>query len=188
MSISFRNIFAFIIVLLFSGVIEAQPQKGEFLNVSIGYGQSAPYDDVDIGGSGFYAQAEYVIGLTKWLGIRPYAGLIFTSPNKSDNQALLEYKVTSNAFLIGGKARFLIPIPWVAPYFEAGVGASIGKFVTHTPITYKEEKGVLTHIPVTIGLALGRQNNIEIAATYYYNPSVEQFSGAIAFGLTFPLN
>lgn len=188
MPISFRNIFAFIIVLLFSDFIEAQPQKGEFLNVSIGYGQSAPYDDVDISGSGLYVQAEYVIGLTKWLGIRPYAGLIFTSPNKSDNQGLSEYKVTSNAFLIGGKARLLAPIPWVAPYFEIGLGASIGKFVTHTPMINKEGKGILMHIPVTIGLALGQQNNIEIAFTYYYNPSVEQFSGAIALGLSFPLN
>jgi hypothetical protein len=43
------------------------------------------------------------------------------------------------------------------------------------------------HIPFTIGLAIGRKHNLDFAFTYYYQPSVEQFSGATAIGFSFPL-
>lgn len=75
------------------------------MDVSIGLGLSAPYDDSNITGSGFYAQGEYVFGVTKWFGIRPYTGLVLTSADKNVDQLNLpEYKVTSKAFLLGGKA------------------------------------------------------------------------------------
>jgi hypothetical protein len=41
--------------------------------------------------------------------------------------------VTSNAFLFCGKTQIKEPTPWVAPYFEIGIGASIGAFETVTP-------------------------------------------------------
>ena len=43
------------------------------------------------------------------------------------------------------------------------------------------------HIPFTIGLAIGRKHNIDFALTYYYQPAVDQFSGATAVGFSFPL-
>ncbi len=167
----------------------AQPRKGEFINASIGFGLAAPYEDIDIYGSGFYAQAEYVLGMTKWFGLRPYAGLILTSPDKTNTkEEYSEYKVTSNAFLLGGKARLAAPIPWVAPYLELGVGISAGSFTTFTPNTDIKKNGVLMHIPITTGLALGREHNVELAFTYYYHPAADQFSGAMAVGLSFPIN
>lgn len=172
-------------VLLFTDQSNAQPYKGRSFKASIGLGLSAPYDDVDLTGSGFYAQGEYVFGISKWFGIRPYAGVIFTHADKNEN--LPGYKVTSDAFLFGGKARILAPIPYVAPYFELGVGGSIGSFETYTPFTDIKKNGFLMHIPVSIGLALGRQHNCEFELTYYYHPDAEQFSGAAAIGLTFPL-
>ena len=190
MSLNYRSTFSLIaIILFFSFIINAQPQKGKFIDAAIGLGISAPYDNIDIGGSGFYAQGEYVFGLKKWFGFRPYAGFIITSPSESiTNQNLTQYEVTSKAFLLGGKIRVAAPIPWVAPYIEIGLGASIGSFVTYTPETNKKKNGLLMHIPYTIGLALGRNNNVEVAFTYYDHPSVEQFSGAAAIGLSFPLN
>jgi hypothetical protein len=44
------------------------------------------------------------------------------------------------------------------------------------------------HIPFSIGLALGPKHNIDVGFTYYYQPSVQQFSGATAIGFSFPLN
>lgn len=171
--------------LLFTNHSTAQPNKGKSFKASIGLGLSAPYDDVDLTGSGFYAQGEYVIGISKWFGIRPYAGVVFTHADKNEN--LPSYKVTSDAFLFGGKARILAPIPYVAPYFEIGVGGSIGSFETYTPFTNIKKNGLLMHIPFTIGLAIGRKHNYEFEFTYYYHPDAEQFSGAAAVGVSFPL-
>ncbi len=184
-----RNFLTIIILTaIFSNITEAQTKKGRFVDVAIGYGISAPFDDVDILGSGFYAQGEYVYGLTTWFQVRPYAGFVLTSADKNEKYDQFGYKVTSNAFLLGAKTRISAPIPWVAPYFEIGIGASMGAFVTHTPFVNIEKKGILFHIPLSIGLALGRRHNYQIAFKYYYHPSVEQFSGAAALGFTFPLD
>src|SRR5690606_7662679 len=130
-----------------------------------------------------------VFGLTKWFGVRPYAGLVLTSAdNNNDRQTQSAYKATSKAFLLGGKVRITGPIPWVAPYIEIGLGASIGSFITYTPYTNKEDNGLIMHIPFSIGLALGPKHNFDIAFTYYEHPSVDQFAGAAAFGFSFPLN
>lgn len=185
----FQKIFIVIVFATFSSnLAKAQPRKGEFINVAAGLGLTSSYDETDIDGTGFYAQGEYVFGLTKWLSLRPYAGLILTSTNQNSNhQNQLEYKVTTNAFLIGGKARICAPLPWVAPYIEIGIGASIGSFETYTPLTAIKKKGLLTHVPFSIGLALGRKNNFDLAFTYYYTSAAEQFSGAAAIGFTFPV-
>ena len=185
---TFRLIFAIAFFTLFlSTETNAQPKIGNYINASIGIGLSAPYDDVDITGSGFYAQGEYVFGLTKWFGIRPYAGLVITSADKNTNLPDY-YKVTSNAFLFGGKVRVAAPIPWVAPYFELGLGGSIGSFETYTPFTNIKKNGLLMHVPFSLGLALGRKHNYELEFTYYYHETVKQFSGAVAIGYSIPLN
>jgi hypothetical protein len=112
-----------------------------------------------------------------------------TSADKIDDQQNQpEYKVTSKAFLLGGKVRIIAPIPYIAPYFEVGIGISIGSFQTYTPQTNINKNGLITHIPFSIGLALGRKHSVEVAFTYYYHPAVEQVSGAAAIGFTFPLN
>ncbi len=190
MAPSFSGILAVtFFILFFSNKLAAQPKKGEFISVSIGYAMSAPYENIDLSGSGFYAQGEYVFGLTKWFGVRPYLGFISTSPSKSNTQEeLYEFEVTSKSVFFGGKARVAIPIPYVAPYIEFGLGASIGSFVTYTPNTNIEKNGLLMHIPFSIGLALGRHHDIEIAFNYYFHNSVDQFNGAATLGMSFPLN
>lgn len=166
----------------------AQPRVGESVSVSIGYGITAPYDNIDVISSGFYAEGEYVFGIKKWFSVRPYAGFISTSPDDyNTTENLLEYQVSSKSFFFGGKARIAAPIPWFAPYIEIGIGASIGSFVTYTPIKNIEKNGLLMHIPVTIGVALGRKNNFDIAFNYYFHNSVEQFNGAATIGFSFPI-
>jgi hypothetical protein len=190
MSLTFRTIFITIFfTLCFICPTKAQPRVGEFINVSVGYGISAATDETSIDGSGFYAQGEYVFALTKWIGIRPYAGVIFTSATEKDSQPNQpEYKVTSNAFLFGGKVRVAAPIPWVAPYIELGIGAIIGSLETFTPKTNSKDNGLSMHIPFSIGLVLGPKHNFDVAFTYYIHPSADQFSGAAAIGFSFPLD
>lgn len=174
--------------LLVATQIKAQTIQEKAIGIAIGYGMSTPYDDIDITGQGFYLQGEYVLEFTNWFALKPYAGLILTKADEDDNpQNAPNYIATANAFLFGAKARFTAPIPWVAPYVEAGIGASVGSFETVTPFTNLEESGLLYHIPLSLGLELGPRRNFDMAFTYYFHPSVEQFAGAVAIGITIPL-
>lgn len=167
---------------------QAQSFGQRAIDVSIGLGISSPIDAVDYSGTGFYAQGEYVWSLTSWMDLRPYAGLILT---RMTEEPTWPYQAgdrsTANAFLFGGKARYTIPIPWVAPYMEIGLGGSMGTFETVTPKTNIKESGLIAHIPFSLGLELGPQHNVNIEFTYYFVPAVKQFAGAAAIGLSFPI-
>lgn len=183
-----RKTHIILLTILACDQVNAQFIKKQSIDVAIGYGLSIPYDDIDITGDGLYLQGEYVLTLAKWIDMRPYTGFILTKSNTEDNQQNeFAYKSTANAFLIGGKTRVIAPIPWVAPYIEIGIGASIGSFETFTPFTNIDKSGLILHIPWSIGLELGPKRNFDIGFTYYEHPSVEQFSGAFAFGITIPL-
>lgn len=183
-----KKILLIVCVVLAATQAKAQFFKEKAIDLSIGSGLSAPYEEIDLYGSGFYAQGEYVLSMNKWIDIRPYAGLILTKPGEDgtgDPEA--GYKSTANAFLFGGKTRLTIPIPYVAPYFELGAGASLGSFITYTPSTNLKSKGFVYHMPISLGLELGPRHNFNLELTYYMHDSVEQFAGAAAFGVTIPI-
>lgn len=190
-TITMSKLYTVAIALVFSALFcnntYAQPQTGQSINVSVGYGISDPYDDVETDASGFYVQGEYAYAPFSWLGLRPYAGVIIAS-GESDKDDTTEWRMKSNAALLGVKARLAAPIPYVAPFIESGIGMSIGSFETYTEYTNIKKSGVLYHVPVTLGLAVGRNHNYEIKFTYYVHPTAEQVSGTAAFGLTFPLD
>lgn len=169
----------------------AQPSTGQFINVSAGFSYSSPdYEteyESEAEASGFYAQAEYVYAPLSWFGVRPYAGVIIASDESALNEKE-QYRIKSNAALLGVKARFAAPIPYVAPFIELGVGVSVGSFETSTIYTSRKANGAIAHIPFTLGLAVGREHNYEIKFTYYFHGSVDQSSGAAAFGFSFPLD
>lgn len=193
---SLRYFVAFIFATLFSSYSQAQT-TGKFIKASIGYGSSASYyiedygsqEEVDVMGGGLYLQGEYIIGLKSWFSLRPYAGAIFESVDKDQNvQNQPQYKVTTNAFLIGGKVRLCAPIPWVAPFIEGGIGTSVGKFETFTPSVNFNKSDVLLHIPFSIGLAVGKHNNFEIGISGYFHPAAKQSTAVFAIGYNFPLD
>lgn len=197
MPLTLRRIFiCTLLIILFPNQTKAQA-TGKAIKASIGFGSSSSYyienygnqDEIDVIGGGLYFQGEYIIGLKSWLSIRPYAGALFTSVDKNQNlQNQPQYKVTTNAFLLGGKLRLCAPIPWVAPFIEGGIGTSIGKFETITPAVNFNKSDLLLHIPFSIGLAIGRRNNFEIAVSGYFHPAAKQSSGVFALGYTFPLD
>jgi len=197
MKFMMRFLFTFVLFIsLFSNHLRAQA-TGNFIKASIGYGSSSSYyiedygsqDEVDVMGGGLYLQGEYIIGLKSWFSIRPYAGAIFESVGKDQNlQNQPQYKVTTNAFLMGGKVRLCAPIPWVAPFIEGGIGTSIGKFETFTPNVNFNKSDVLLHIPFSIGLAVGRHNNFEIGISGYFHPAAKQSTAVFALGYNFPLD
>lgn len=184
-----KKILIVLIAVLASNLAEAQFIKYRAIHAQIGYGMSSPYySDEEIGNGGFFMQGEYVLNVASWFEFRPYAGLILTSSNGEDmNNNPTNEKAESKALLIGGKARVRAPIPWVAPYIEIGIGGSIGKFETFTTYTNINRSGFIGHIPFSLGLELGRQNDVDLSFRYYFQPAAEQFAGAFALGITFPL-
>ncbi|WP_339729693.1 hypothetical protein [Maribacter stanieri] len=130
-----------------------------------------------------------MLKVASWFELRPYAGFILTNSNGKDlyNNPTNE-KAKSKGLLLGGKARVCAPIPWVAPYVEIGLGTTIGKFETLTAFDTIDKDGIIYHIPFSIGLELGKNNNVALGLAYYFQPSVEQFVGAFAVEVTFPLN
>ncbi|MCG9793812.1 hypothetical protein [Flavobacterium algicola] len=178
-----------VLYALITNQMDAQFIKERSLNLSFGYGLTFPYEEeVDIINSGVYAQAEYVLTASKWIAFRPYAGVLFTKSNGTDiNGNFTPYKATTNALLLGAKARLTFPIPYIAPYVESGIGASIGRFKSITPYSERDESGIIHHIPFSLGLSIGRNHNLDIAFTYYFQPLVQQIAGALAIGYTIPL-
>lgn len=184
-----KKTLIFLAIVLSSNMAKAQLITEKSLNIQIGYGLSSPYNSIDdIVNDGFFAQGELVLKIASWIDLRPYAGFIATNSNGKDfNDNPTDEKATSKAFLMGGKARLKAPIRWVAPYIELGIGTSIGKFVTYTTYDDIDKSGIIYHVPVALGLELGPSNNVDLAFTYYFQPTVQQFAGAFALGLTFPL-
>lgn len=177
------------LVVLASNVVEAQFIKEKALNVQIGYGMSVPYYSFDdIINTGFFAQGELVMKVASWVEFRPYVGFIGTNSNgKTFQDEPTDERAESKAILLGGKTRLRAPIPWVAPYAEIGIGTSIGKFETITGFSNFDKSGIIYHIPFAFGLELGRNNNVDLGFVYYFQPSVEQYVGAFAVGVTIPL-
>jgi len=178
-----------LLIILSSTLAEAQFIKEKSINAQIGYGLSAPNNSVaEVVDTGFFVQGELVLKVASWVEIRPYAGFILTNSNGKDlNDNPTDEKAESKAVLLGGKVRVRAPIPWVAPYIELGIGTSIGKFRTFTAFDDIDKSGIIYHIPFSLGLELGRNNSVDLGLTYYFQPSVEQFAGAFAVGITFPL-
>lgn len=183
-----KKILAIFIVLL-SNAAEAQFVKEKSLNIQVGYGVAVPYYSLDdIASGGFFMQGELVMKVTSWFEIRPYAGFVLTNSNgKNLQDASSDEMAETKAFLLGGKVRVRAPIPYVAPYAVIGIGTSVGKFETNTYFSYYNDSGIIYHIPFSFGLELGRNNNVDLGFTYYFQPTVEQFVGAFAVGVTIPL-
>ena len=177
-------------VLLFAGSAHAQPRTDPSLGITVGAGFSFPDDDSDVSGSGLYATVEYVKFVTRWIGLRPYAGLLITTPDDDDErcaQVGRQCEVTANIGFLGAKARLALPIPYVAPFLEIGFGASVGSLRTLTPDTDDEVNGVTSHVVLNIGMAIGRHHEVEISLPTTIHSAAQQFEGAIAFGFNLAL-
>ena len=178
-----------LLVILTSSLAEAQFIKEKSINPQIGLGLSAPNNSADeIVDDGFFAQGDLVLKVASWFEMRPYVAFIWTNSNGKDlNGNTTNERAESKALLLGGKARVRAPIPWIAPYAEIGIGTSIGKFETFTTFDEIDRTGIIYHVPFSFGFELGRNNNVDLGFAYYFQPSVEQYAGAFAVGLTFPL-
>lgn len=171
-------------------ITHAQFIKKQAFNLQIGYGISVPENTsgaVTFSG-GFYGQADWILITKSWLELRPYLGYVSTNPigERFPNDPPQE-KGETRAFLLGGKFRLRAPIPYISPFLEMGVGASIGRFETSTIIDTIDRDGVIAHVPIAFGLGLGKENGVDLAFTYYYQVAVKQVAGAVYIGFRIPL-
>jgi hypothetical protein len=160
------------------------------LHVSAGLGFAFPTDedlaDADAEGTGGFGEVEYVYAPVEWATPRAYAGLLLTGAN-GDCQ-LTPCDVSAKIGFLGVKGRLLAPIPYVAPFFELGFGASIGAMSTRAGgIVDIEQSGIMYHVPFALGLALGEHHEFELSLQYLFHPEQRQFGGALAIGFGFPL-
>ncbi len=177
-----------LLILISSTQLQAQRYYEKSVDISVGYALSVPYDDSGFYGTGYFVQGEYMLLMNEWIDLRPYAGYIQTN-NAQNVSGLFEAgdKADASALLFGGKARFRIPMDWVAPYAEVGLGGSIGTFETGTDKEDIEKSGVYAHIPFSLGVELGPQHRFTIKLTSNFHASVNQFTGVMAIGYRIPI-
>lgn len=173
----------------YSALIQAQFIQEKSISAQIGLGLSAPNNSVDgLVDDGFFAQAELILKVKSWLELRPYAGFISTNSGGEDLDGNPSNEIaTTKAFLMGGKARVRGKLGWIAPYIEAGIGTSIGSHRTFTLFDDIDRSGITYHIPLSAGIEFGRNGNFDLGLMYFLQPSVKQYAGAFAIGVTFPL-
>jgi hypothetical protein len=186
----------FLTLILSTLQLKAQSRSSieKTLNVSIGYGMCTTLDEIDqnmedeIYGTGLYLQCEYNLHLASWVNLIPYGGLIITGVSQDNTYTQkYDYEVTTKALLLGAKVRLVAPIPYFAPYFESGVGMSAGAFVNKTPYRNIDKNGIISHIPITFGVLLGRHQKIDFFFAYYNQPSINQMTGGVGFGINFSI-
>jgi hypothetical protein len=140
-------------------------------------------------GEGFYGSAEYVLRASSWFSPRVYAGLIIAPPRSDCGAHVLPCDVAARFLFGGAKARTLVPIPWIAPFLELGFGVSVGQFSTRSGLAVSQAtNGIAYHVPFSVGVALGEHRQFELAVQYLDHPAQGQTSGALAFGMQFPLD
>jgi hypothetical protein len=176
-------------LLLGAGQVRAD-ETPHRLNVSAGLGYAFPMDealdDTDASGRGGFGEVEYMYREREWAVPQVYAGVLLSAPS-SDCQ-LTPCDVSANIGFFGVKERLLAPIPYVAPFIELGLGASIGSMSTRAAgIVDIDQSGAMYHIPFSLGLALGEHHQFELSLKYLFHPEQRQINGALAIGFGFPL-
>ncbi len=189
-----KEILILLLVIITSNSLKAQSTRNKYPILSFGYaateGMYGPGDQTGeiVMGDGFYIQAEYVLGVKRWFEIRPYLGYMNVKTDKEEDlYKEYGYKANATSFLMGGKGRLIAPIPWIKPYLEIGIGASVGTFETKTESWDIKKRGVFYHIPLAIGVKVGSEHKFDIGFLYYIQPGTEQISGVMELGWQLPL-
>src|SRR5262245_34834938 len=125
---------AFPVTALAESRLQLAPQ---FLSIEAGYGMTLAFKGSVPRGDGFYASVAYVLVPSAWVRGAAYAGtaLTFSGTSSGCREAGLECDVSTKIGFLGIKGRLTIPIPFVAPFLELGIGTSIGEIRTRTRIT-----------------------------------------------------
>lgn len=145
--------------------------------------------DISGRGAGAYAEAEYIFRLAHWFTPRLYAGLVLAPPESdSCGTGVVPCDVSARIFFAGAKFRLMIPIPYVGPFIELGFGGSAGRISTRSGQQVDvTSSGIMYHVPVGLGLALGEGHKFEVAGQVLFHPEQKEACGGLALGVTLDL-
>ena len=162
----------------------ARERVPQWLVLGAGLGYGAASDDDQASASGLYAEAEYVFALESWIGLRPYAGLVLTSPDENScSGGVRPCDVSAKIGIAGGKLRFTVPIPYVSPFVEFGAGLSAGAIESQYAGRRNSFDGITYHVPVGLGLSIGGDTKVDMALQYLIHPYQHEIAGALAISV-----
>jgi hypothetical protein len=161
----------------------------KLLVASAGLGLSFPSQEDAPTGSGFYGAAEFVLVPSPWFSPRLYGGLLLTSTEPGTCPRAVPCSAQARIGFVGAKGRLTIPIPYVAPFFELGLGMSAGTLTTQTADIDETFAGLTYHVPLAIGLSFGERHHyvVDVAFSYLFHPAQSQIDGALALSAAFRL-
>jgi len=167
----------------------AAAASDQAFGLAAGLGLASPSgSDVKGSGSGGYAEVEYIYRPNDWFTPRAYTGVLLSSPKSDCGIGVSPCDVSANIFFLGGKVRLMAPIPYIGPFIEVGVGASAGRISTRSGQAVDAAgSGIMYHVPLALGLAMGEQHRYELSFQYLYHPEQKHVCGAVAVGVGFDL-
>ncbi len=158
------------------------------LRVSAGYATDLT-GGAPASSEGFFAEGEYVWVLASWVSARAYAGVQWTSPDPDLCRDVQPCEVFSHIGYLGARLRLMAPIPYVGPFFELGLGGSLGNLTTRFGgIVDDRFYGVTYHVPWAVGLAFGEHHQYAVELSYLQHPAHDHIAGGVGLGLTIPLS
>jgi hypothetical protein len=79
------------------------------------------------------------------------------------------------------------PTAVVRPFADLGLGASLGYLRTLDGSVDETIEGATIHVPIALGLALGRDSHIDLTLRILFHPFSEQLVGTLGVGIGFPV-
>jgi hypothetical protein len=139
-------------------------------------------------GNGALLEGVYVFHRDSWLTPRLYAGLLATSKHATC-QSFTQPCEVSTAFVHGGaRVRLEAPIPWVAPFLEAGLGLAAGRRTTRIGAELDASGGGLTYtVPFGFGLAVGKRHQYQLGISSSRIPGWHLVASGLTVGFGFAL-
>jgi hypothetical protein len=163
---------------------ELRRSAPRFFTFSLGLGVSrATGPNSKAGAGGLYVSAEYWAQPFSWLNLRSYLGYLSTSTDQRNCYRIDGCDVSENIGLLGAKVRLVAPIPWVAPFFELGLGVSFGDIHATDVDSDLTTHGVVLDVPVGLGLSIGPRHDVDVSLLSLSHGGAHAIGGALLVGV-----
>ncbi len=138
------------------------------------------------GAGGIYLAGEYWAQPYSWLNLRGYVGFMSTSTQQKYCQLAGGCNVSEDIGFLGGKLRLVVPIPYVAPFLEVGLGVTFGTMHATDVGVDQTTNGIISDVPFGFGLSCGPKHEVDVGFFFLPHPGTGAFAGAIDVGVSIP--
>ncbi len=154
------------------------------LDIGAGYGL-AYATNASGSAAGFTAELAHVWFVRPWWSPRIYAGTLVTGKGSCSGREPCD--LTNQIFYVGGQAHIMAPIPYFGPFVDVGAGISLGTINAIVGDLDQHHSGVMPHLRLGAGIALGARNQYEIGLRVIDHFTAHSIAGGIMLGLRIPL-